>query len=113
MTSLEAQITRVVDSLAADAAGDYVGLWQVAKRTASSSALDQVAVLPACLAVVRQLLGRGLQVGNLAGDGRFVAWDDQTPEAVTRRIAAEWKGLGRPVDIGDICWFDLPNELPR
>ena len=33
------------------------------------------------------------------------------PDAVMARIRREWKALGREPNLGDICWFNLPDEL--
>jgi hypothetical protein len=39
-------------------------------------------------------------------DWRFVVWSED-PEQVLKRIDEEWRSLGRPPNIGDICWFAL------
>ena len=39
-------------------------------------------------------------------DWRFVVWNED-PEQVLKRIDEEWRSLGRPPNIGDICWFAL------
>lgn len=98
----------LVNEFLAQASGDLVGLWEVAKEVEAllgpgGTAREQ------SLGVVADLLAGGLVAGDPPyGPGGWQAWGDQDPAAVVARIRREWLGLGRTPDIPDIAWFGLP-----
>ena len=58
----------------------------------------------AVLATVCELLHKGLWLpGELRADG-FHSWSCSAGDALAR-IEREWRALGRPLTIGDVCWF--------
>ena len=100
------RVSQEVKVLVANAAEDYVGLWQLVKRAFRVlGSADEAEIMVTSMAITRDLLSHGLVVGELTESGGFSAWKDQAPDAVVRRIEAEWKTLGRPPNIGDVCWF--------
>ena len=110
MTS-ENHILQMAGVLVADAAEDYVGLWQLVNRTTSVlGSEDEASVINNTLLLVRELLSRGLVAGDLEESGGFAAWANQSTDYVVSRIESEWKVIGGPPDIGDICWFDWPES---
>ena len=103
-------IFQMAEILMADAAEDYVGLWQLVNRmTRVLGSEDEALVVKDTLLLVRELLSRGLVAGDLAESGGFDAWANQSPDYVVGRIETEWKAISAPPDIGDICWFDRPK----
>lgn len=106
---------------------DHVGLWTflwVVRHALNDGAYpskehdkaDPAEVRRLSLELVRRLLESGLvQAGFPAADGRgFVPWQ-MTPEAVLKRIEAEWNAPGHEPNIGDIVWFttrEVPDKVP-
>jgi len=107
MTDSTEQKDRLVQDLFDEAQRDYVGLWEIVGRLSRvhPSASTEV-LLNETLEIARRLLDRGMVAGHLAENGGFEAWIGLSPDAVVRRIKAEWEVLGRPPSISDICWFN-------
>jgi hypothetical protein len=92
-----------------EAQDDQVGLWEIVREVEQRTGLGASAMAET-LAVVRELLSRGLQAGDPPySAGGYRAWADQRPDAVTERIRREWIALGRTPNIPDIAWFGLPG----
>lgn len=60
--------------------------------------------------LLRRLLEKGFQAVDLTKDGKCVPWPDQNPDAVIRRIEAEWRRAGEEGYVGFAFWFDLPKS---
>jgi hypothetical protein len=63
------------------------------------------------LAVVRELLARGVRAGDLTGTGQpvVVPWPGAVDEVMSR-IEREITALGRLPDSGEVCWFTRPDS---
>jgi hypothetical protein len=97
-----------VEDFCVEAGEDYVGLWQIAHRTAERNGANETAREQA-LDIVRMLLARGLRAGNLTSGGGFAPWPQQEPDLVIDRVRREWIALGRDPSINEIAWFGLPR----
>jgi len=89
----------------AEAQDDLVGLWEIARDVGerAGSAED---TREETLALVRELLARGLVAGDPPyAAGGYRPWTDQDPDQAVARIRREWLALGRMPDIPDIAWF--------
>ena len=94
-----------VERYMAEAKEDLVGLWEIARDARERAAADGN-VMDDALAIVRELLARGLMAGDPPySAGGYHAWADQEPDRVVARIRREWQALGRIPDIPDIAWF--------
>lgn len=95
----------LVEGFLAEAAGDLVGLWEIAKEVEALLGPGE-AVREQSLRIIADLLARGLAVGDPPyGPAGYQAWPNQDPAAVVARIRAEWLRLGRVPDVPDIAWF--------
>jgi hypothetical protein len=97
----------LIDRFVSEAKDDDIGLWEIVReveqRTGPGAALMQET-----LAVVRELLSRGLRAGDPPyAAGGYRPWPNQQPDSVTRRIRSKWQALGREPSIADIAWFRL------
>jgi hypothetical protein len=97
-----------IESFYNEAHDDYVGLWQIFRRTHNRLIESDVADTQT-LEIVRALIARGLLAGNLTKDGGFEPWEEEQPDAVVNRVQREWRQLGRAPTIDDIAWFHLPR----
>lgn len=95
----------LVDQFLAEAKEDLVGLWEIA-REVHQRAGTSGDVVEDTLALIRELVSRGLQVGDppYSATG-YHPWTDQNPDRIVSRIRQEWLALGRMPDIPDIAWF--------
>ena len=95
----------LVGQFLAEAKGDLIGLWEIAREVRQRTSSDDAAREEA-LAVVRELLARGLLVGDppYAAAG-YRPWTDQDPDRAIARIRTEWLALGRMPNLPDIAWF--------
>lgn len=95
----------LVGQFLAEAKDDLIGLWEIAREVRQRAGSGDDAREEA-LAVVRQLLSRGLLVEDppYAAAG-YRPWTDQDPDRAIARIRKEWLALGRMPDIPDIAWF--------
>ena len=105
-------LDKICDDFQRESRNDYVGLWQVVnaiERDFKPANPEERRRLT--LEVVKKLISNGLQAVSLkaAGSG-CIPWPDQDVESVVTRINAEWDTLGHDPDIGDIVWFNKPNE---
>lgn len=90
---------------------DYVGLWEMVGAV-SDNIEDRNAenIRRSTLALGRRMLARGFRAGQFTGSGQgVVAWEDQDPDSVIRRIESEWDKIGGEPNINDICWFIGPK----
>lgn len=105
-------VSDIVGWYVAEARIDYIGLWQVINHARRAEDIDQnLPAIEKTLILVRSLLKRGFQAVDLIDHGGCVAWPDQDVDAIVARIRHEWKALGQEPSLGDICWFNLPDEL--
>jgi hypothetical protein len=73
------------------------------RRAATTESTDQIADLT--VDVVAAMLENDLVVvGSVRESNGFEPWGLAPAEALTR-IRSEWRVLGRPLEMGDICWF--------
>jgi len=90
---------------------DWVYLAEVASLVQRDrSEGDERTVMERTLHLVRELAEAWLVViGDLSGpDGKFSPWQLSVTDTV-ERIRREWMALGRPINVGDVCW--LSNTL--
>jgi len=92
-----------------EAQDDQIGLWEIVREVPQQTGPGEAA-MDETLAVIRELLARGLQAGDppYSTDG-YRAWADQQPDRVIERIRRDWMVLGRTPNIPDIVWFGLPT----
>lgn len=94
-----------IDYVLASGEDDWVpfGVVVYVARTIGG-ATDEQAQRTLVLALVEQLLDRGLmEVGDCA-NGPFVAWG-LSKEEMLRRISHEWSILRHPPRPGEVCWL--------
>ena len=105
------KIGEIVDGLASYGEDDWIALWIVVDDVAEKLGLeDSQAQLEATLVVVRALLRRGFLAGESPVHGtHFVAWPDQSPDAVAELIRRQWLGKPDYPDWGDGPWFAAPR----
>jgi hypothetical protein len=95
----------LIERFLAEASDDEVGLWEIAREVERRTG-PSPAAMEETLAIVRELLSRGLQAGDPPySAGGYRAWPNQQPDAVIERIRREWTALGRTPNIPDIAWF--------
>ena len=98
-----------------NAANDHVGLWSLVKRIRRAGAADDSNILKTTQDLILPFLSEGAIIaGQLVRDDEFHAsrlegyefhqWN-MPPQEVIARIEAEWTGLGRDPNIGQIVWF--------
>ena len=89
---------------------DYLDVWSIVKtvsRLAPSG--DEPDIRALCLDALERLLATSrLEVGDLYPPGEFSPWPFDVDEAL-ERIRTEWEKLGRPLQPGDIAWFQTPG----
>ena len=97
-----------------NAANDHVGLWSLVKRIRRAGAADDSNILKTTQDLILPFLSEGAIIaGQLVRDDEFHAsrlegyefhqWN-MPPQEVIARIEAEWTGLGRDPNIGQIVW---------
>jgi hypothetical protein len=98
--------------LRAELSRDYVGLWEVVRRTRRSAPeLNDDGVRDLVLEVVDRALRSGdAQAGGFQGgpDKTFVPWNGPR-EAIIERVAREWSALGADPNIGEVMWLKRPE----
>ena len=105
-------VSSIVEEYAHEARNDFIPFHWPYLDSNNAADLDiDLKAMDKTLKLVRALLARGFQAVDLIEDGGCIAWPDQSPEAVLGRIRHEWEALGREPNLGDICWFNLPDEL--
>ncbi|WP_421995245.1 hypothetical protein [Roseococcus sp.] len=109
MTNLDEEINGIIQ----DAKLDYTDLWSIIVSANDASDADpRLSRMERTFALLRQLLARGFRAVDLAEGGKCVPWPDQSPNAIIRRIEAEWRRIGLDEEpwVGAIFWFDLPKS---
>ena len=98
--------TDLADDLLVRGLDDWVMLSEVeylVRRITPDAGLDQV--IRETAALVETLSSAGLvEVGDVQEQSGFVAWS-LSPAETAARIRSEWSGLGRSLEMGDICWL--------
>jgi hypothetical protein len=114
MTDLDTD--RIVQQLYAEFAAaaklDYVGFWEIVVAASNCTpGITESCVADIALAVSRRMIDGGVQVFRFAdGKPTPIFWDASTTDAMVDRIHKEWDSLqGRPVGLGDVCWFVMPS----
>ena len=106
--------SRMVDELLMRGADDWVMAVDVAWLASSVGGADtDHEVLTLSVQTIRAVVGEGLmQIGDVT-EGGFFGWDLK-PEAAVEKVARDWIALGRPPDLGDVCWLaNTPAGDPR
>jgi hypothetical protein len=102
---MKMHIDEIVDMLEDD--DDIIGLWEVIGHAEDHIETDKGEDLQkVTLAIVRRMLSRGFQAGDMARDVRLKLWSDQRPESVISRIEGRWNALGRQPTISEVAYFD-------
>jgi len=104
-------VEALVEYILESGSNDWVGLWEVAARAVDlkpdASGVD---IRTFTLEALRAILTRGYaEVGDLGTARRFVPWGSSA-EATLERINSEWQRLGRPPNIGEVCWIQLTEK---
>jgi hypothetical protein len=98
------------DEILAVGSVDYLDVWSIArtvKRLVPRA--DEAHVRALCLDALERLLATSrLQAGDLYPPGEFSPWPFDMDE-VLERIRTEWDKLDRPLQPGDIAWFQTPE----
>lgn len=96
------------------AKSDYVGLWQVIWELREHHGItDKAERRRLTLKIIDKLLREGLEVVDFNRDRGWERWPDQDPRTVIARVEHEWDVLGQEPNLGDICWFDLPDRMRK
>jgi hypothetical protein len=100
-------IEEVVEEFMDMAEDDWVGLGFISNDVADVLGVEESAAnLELTLAVVRELLKRGLLAGESpAFSDQFIPWPQQDADAICDFIRREWEKRGAPPDWGDAPWF--------
>jgi hypothetical protein len=85
----------------------------VARRDLSGTP-DEGEIMRATTEVISELVGSGYAiVGDVAKDDEGVlyvsSWSLESADTI-KRIEAEWCALGRPPNLGDVCWLELSES---
>jgi hypothetical protein len=87
---------------------DYLDLWAIARLLVAEFG-EELEDDPTALAVeaAERLLAAGsLRAGDLVSPGEFEAWQADTATAI-RAIRKRLADLHRPLNVGDVGWFEL------
>ena len=100
-------IEEVVEGFMDMAEDDWVGLGFISNDVAEVLGAEQSEQnLELTLAVVRELLKRGLLAGGSPAFGiHFNPWPQQDADAICDFIRKEWQKRDGPPDWGDAPWF--------
>jgi hypothetical protein len=83
----------------------------VARRHLGGSP-SEAAVVRATTELIGDLLGSGYAiVGDVEKDEGLLcvrSWELSTADTV-KRIEGEWRALGRPPNLGEVCWLELTD----
>jgi hypothetical protein len=107
----KSKIDALIQAYEQEVLEDEIGLWQLVAE-AQRLKLKGRDLREFVLEVVKEMLARGFRPGMHAKGGTvaFVPWPERNPQAIIRRIEAEWDALGRDPSIADIAWFDRPGD---
>jgi hypothetical protein len=104
----------IVDGVLVSGLDDWVMLVQVealVRRAHSEAALAQLIL--ETVAVIEAMTSSGLvEVGDVRDRAGFMAWN-VSPADAAARIRSEWEGLGRSLEMGDICWLSNTAQGDR
>ncbi|MGH7425387.1 MAG: hypothetical protein ACREJP_04405 [Candidatus Methylomirabilales bacterium] len=95
----------MIDELLLRGADDWVMAADVAwiAKSAGGAATDEE-ILDLAVGMITAVVTQGLMhVGDVT-DGGFFEWD-LSPEEAIEMVEREWRALGRPPDLGDVCWL--------
>ena len=89
---------------------DFLDIWSISRTVQQLVPnADEVKVRELSLAALEHLIASGrLQAGDLYPPGEFSPWPLDADEAM-ERIQTEWQKLDRPLQPGDIAWFEVPE----
>lgn len=101
-----------ISEYAQEAKIDYIPFSWLCWDSKNASDIDQsLGSMDRTTVLLKAMLTRGFQAVDLIDHGGCITWPEQIPDAVVARIRHEWETLGREPGLGDICWFNLPDEL--
>jgi hypothetical protein len=107
------EFEQMMKDFVAEASSDWIGLWEIVKvLTENDMTRSPDEVKRLTLAFVSEMLRRGFVAGDPPTHEGVRHWDSQDHQYVLRRIDEEWTALGKPPNIVDIAWFDLPTPAP-
>lgn len=91
-------------------ADDYLDLSYLTYLLEEKLATREPAIVRRVLleALQRLLMTQQLRAGELEPPGEFVPWSVKPKEAYDR-IESAFGALDRPVQVGDIAWFEVPE----
>lgn len=96
--------SRMIDELLVQGADDWVMAADVAWLAKSVGGASDEDVPDMAIALIKEVLTRGLmQIGDVT-DGGFFEWD-MSPEEAADRVSREWRARGRSPDLGEVCWL--------
>ncbi len=85
-------------------AAEVASVVQSADKQATSAVIRRVA-----LEVIGELVrGELMKAGDVTSDG-FTEWI-MTPAEAVERIVGEWSAIGRPPELGEICWLSNTSK---
>lgn len=103
-------VARINTAILQAGSGDYLDLsylTYLVEETLSSRDTEEIRAK--LLEALRRLLSSGqLRAGYLEPPGEFVPWS-LTPDQAYDRIETELQRLERPLQVGDIAWFEVPE----
>jgi hypothetical protein len=93
--------------------GDWVSLSELVRRVQREMPeLDDLEARRVTLELIEEALVRGeaeAGTGPVSGHGLAQVWREPSDEIVAR-IDQEWGALTRPLQPGDVVWFDRPRS---
>jgi len=89
---------------------DYLDLWFITHLVEEVlGTREEPRVREAALDAVGRLLeSEKLRAGDLRPPGEFEAWKLDAPDA-RQRIRRDLAALDRPLGVGDVAWFEVPE----
>ena len=102
---------RVDEAILQAASVDYLDLWfitHVVEDVLGEAQEEPLIRKTALDAIERLIRAERLRVGDLRPPGEFEAWT-LDPTTALERIDRELAALNRPLGVGDVAWFEVPE----
>lgn len=105
---------KIDDAILRAGAVDYLDLWFVSSLVQDVlGEAEEPSVISTTLETVDRLLQRRwMRAGELRPPGEFEPWP-LTPSEAVERIGRELQALERPLSVGDVVWFEIPERWAR
>ncbi len=105
------KIEKIVRGCYRESRDDYIGLWEILGAIDHELKITEPFVVrKVALDIVKRMLALDMRAVDLSQGGSYIAWPNQNPEYILRRIDDEWQKLGKRPSIADIAWFTGPED---